>query len=75
MNKLEELEKRLDRIKELMDATGLSMEDLLAESAMVHVDCEKCPIKSICDQFKYDENIACTEIWADYLRGELNKDA
>lgn len=58
-----------------MDATGLSMEDLLAKSAMVHVDCEKCPIRTACDQYQYDETIACTEIWADYLKGELNKDA
>lgn len=73
MNKLEELSKRLDRIKELMDASGLSMEQLMAESATVYVQCNRCPIKSICDQYEYDENIGCAEVWADYLRGELNK--
>lgn len=71
MNKLEELEKRMNRIKDLMDAAGMSMESLLAESAMMHVDCGKCPIKSLCDQYMYDENIGCTAVWEMYLRGEI----
>lgn len=70
MNKLEELEKRMNRIKDLMDATGMSMECLMAESAMIHVNCEKCPIKSRCDQYMYDESIGCTDVWEQYLRGE-----
>lgn len=75
MDKLKELEKRLDRIKELMDVTGMSMEDLMAESAMVHVDCGRCPIKTACDQYTDDATIACTAVWAMYLRGEINKNA
>ena len=73
MNKLEELTKRMDRIKDLMDATGMSMEMLMAEAAMMHVDCGKCPIKTACDQYKYDENIGCTAVWEMYLKGELDK--
>lgn len=75
MNKLEDLSNRLDRIKELMDVTGLSMEDLMAQSAVVFVNCNRCPIKSICDQYMFNKKIACTKIWRDYLRGDLNKDA
>ena len=72
MSKLAELEKRMDHIKDLMDATGLSMESLMAESAMVHVDCGKCPIKSLCDQYMYDENIGCSAVWEMYLKGEFD---
>lgn len=72
MTKIEELIKRMDRIKELMDVTGMSMEELMAESAMVHVDCANCPIKSLCDQYRYDESVGCTEAWTMYLKGEIN---
>lgn len=71
MNNLEELTKRMDRVKDLMDVTGMSMEELMAESAMSHVDCGRCPIKSKCDQYMYDMNIGCSEVWEKYLKGEI----
>lgn len=68
MNNLEELAKRLNRVKELMDATGMSMEELMAYSAVVHVDCARCPIASDCDKRKY---LDCSDVWVKYLKGEF----
>lgn len=74
MNKLEDLKKRMDRIKELMDATGMSMEQLLAQSAITYVYCRKCPINSVCKQYiDHEKEIGCVEVWTMYLKGELNK--
>lgn len=41
MDKLAELSKRMDRIKVLMDASGMTMEELLASGAEQSVHCEK----------------------------------
>ena len=67
MNNLEELSKRLNRVKELMDVTGMSMTELMALAA-VSLDCSKCPIISICDSHKH---YSCSEIWVKYLKGEF----
>lgn len=75
MNILEIFEQRMERVKELMDVTGMSMEELMAESAMVHVNCNMCPIKAACDQYRYDESYGCTETWTMYLKGVLKKEA
>jgi hypothetical protein len=72
LDKIEALQEKMDRVKVLMDVTGMSMEELMAESAMVHVDCMLCPIKTKCDQYRYDESIGCTEAWTRYLKGELD---
>lgn len=72
MSKLEKLNQCMDRIKQIMDVTGMSMEELIAESAMVHVDCEMCPIKTVCDKHRYDESYGCSETWTMYLKGEID---
>lgn len=72
MTKLEELNKRMDRIKEVMDVTGMCMEELIAESAMVHIDCGMCPIKTACDKYRYGESYGCSETWTMYLKGEID---
>lgn len=69
MDTLKELTKRMDRVKDLMDVTGMSMEELMAESAMTHVDCERCPITSDCDKRKY---LDCSDVWEKYLKGEFD---
>ena len=68
--KLFELEKRMDRVKELMDFSKLNIEEVLGMWAEDHGDCDKCPLylKHICCEGKLDE-FACHEIWAKYLGG------
>lgn len=68
--KLFELEKRMDRVKELMDFSKLNIEELLGMWAEDHGGCDKCPLylKHICCEGKLDE-FACHEIWAKYLGG------
>lgn len=72
MSTIEELNKRLDRVKELMDVTGMSMEELMAEAAIAHVDCDRCPIKSDCFEFKYLDHFDCSDVWEKYLKGEFD---
>lgn len=71
LEKLKELDDRMNRIKVLMDATNMSMEELMGESAIMHVDCMSCPLKTVCDQYRYDESIGCSEVWIKYLKGEI----
>lgn len=70
--KLNELNDRMDRIKVLMDATEMSMEELMAETAPGHITCNTCPISEFCDQHPYNEvtELGCSDIWTLYLRGE-----
>ena len=72
MTKLEKLNQCMDRIKQIMDVTGMSMEELIAESAVYHIDCGKCPIKSICKQYLCNNQIACTDLWTMYLKGVID---
>lgn len=69
---LEELNERMDRIKVLMDATGMSMEELMAESAPGHLQCDTCPITVFCDHHPYNEatDLGCSDVWTLYLKGE-----
>ena len=62
MNKLKELEKRMDRIKILMDCTDMNIEEMLAAYADASVDCADCPIKC-----KF--STSCFDEWFKYLNG------
>ena len=70
MGALEELIKRMDHVKVLMDATGMSMEELMAYTAVVHIDCGRCPITSDCNKRKY---LDCSDVWEKYLKGEFDE--
>lgn len=48
MDKLEELSKRMDRIKVLMDASGHNIEQMLAIFASDFIECDKCPLRVKC---------------------------
>ena len=65
MDKLAELSKRMDRIKVLMDATRMSIEELLASAAEKQVtNCETCPLLKTCDE--HDED-GCYTTWIKFL--------
>lgn len=65
MDKLKELEKRMDRVKVLMDATRMNIEELLATAAEKQVrHCEKCPLLKACDN--HDED-GCYTTWLKFL--------
>lgn len=69
MTGFELLNMKLDRVKELMDATGADMETMMASYAEVHCPCNKCVLTSKCAQIN---SISCNELWTSYLKGELN---
>ena len=60
----DEIAKCMDRIKALMDASGLNMEELLASAAEKHVNCENCILLKTCD--KHD-NDGCYTTWLKFL--------
>lgn len=69
MDKLDILNDRMDRIKVAMDATGSSMERLIATGACADIiECAKCPIREKCDDLKYMD---CIDVWCKYLMGEI----
>ena len=68
MDKLTVLADRLDRIKVAMDATGSSMERLIAMGACADIGCDKCPIREKCDDMKH---MNCIDVWCKYLMGEI----
>jgi hypothetical protein len=59
-----ELSKRMGRVLVLMDATRMSMEELLASAAEKEVHCEKCPLLKTCDNHDDD---GCYITWLKYL--------
>ena len=73
MDKLKELEKRMDRIKVLMDDSGSkSIEEMLATYASDFVDCDKCPLKVKCNPLSdkiegINDMISCFGEWLEYL--------
>ena len=72
MDKLKELEKRMDRIKALMDASGSeSIEVMLATFASDFVDCDRCPLQVKCDPLSHKidikDMIDCYGEWLEYL--------
>ena len=65
MDKLEELNKRMDRVRVLMIAARMSIEELLASAAEKEVhSCEKCPLLKACDN--HDED-GCYITWLKFL--------
>ena len=72
MDKLKELSKRMDRIRDLMDASGNSIEQMLATFASDFVDCDKCPLRAECDPMSYNKHdindmLDCYGLWLKYL--------
>ena len=72
MKEFDELNEKMDRIKVLMDATRMSMEELMTYTAPMHIECDSCPISEFCDQHPYNEvtKLGCCDIWALYLKGD-----
>lgn len=69
LRKIEALDERMDRIKVAMDATGSSMERLIAIGACADIiECAKCPIMEKCDDLMYMD---CIDVWCKYLMGEI----
>ena len=59
--------------KELRKSTGLEIEDLLGYAANDKIkDCENCAILELC---KSQDKYTCAELWAKYLKGEINGEA
>ena len=73
---LDELKERMDRIKVLMDASGESIEEMLARSPVYTIQCDKCPISNICCELGTVTNkktgliYGCSDVWEKYLKGE-----
>ena len=72
MDKLNELSKRMDRIKALMDASGNNIEQMLATFASDFLDCDKCPLRFECDPMSYNKHnindmFDCYGLWLKYL--------
>ena len=74
LNKINELSERMDRVKVLMDATGLSMEKLMSEAAPKYLTCDTCPISTFCDQHPFNKvtELGCSDIWTLYLKYGYN---
>ena len=68
MNRFELLSMKLDRVKELMDATGADMETMMGSYANDHCDCHKCVLYLKCES-TIDPN-SCAELWTSYLKGD-----
>ena len=65
MDKLKELNERMDRIKVLMDVTCMNIEELLAAAAEREVtNCETCPLLKACDNHDQD---GCYTTWLKFL--------
>ena len=66
---LELLSKKMDRIKVLMDATGESIEQMLANYASddeyPKFLCKDCPIKDRCNTIV--EHNTCYDVWLKFL--------
>ena len=59
--------------KELRKSTGKDIEDLLGYAANDLIpDCTNCAILELCNS---QEKYICAELWAKYLRGEINGEA
>lgn len=69
MDKLELLSKKMDRIKILMDATGKSIEQMLADYASddeyPKFSCKECPIKDRCNTIV--NHNTCYDVWLEFL--------
>ena len=59
--------------KDLRYSTGREIENLLgfAASALIP-DCQNCAIRELC---KSQNKYTCSELWAKYLKGEINGEA
>lgn len=59
--------------KELRYSTGKEIEDLLgfAASGLIS-DCDNCAIRKLCTS---QDKFTCSELWAKYLKGEINEEA
>lgn len=59
--------------KDLRHSTGLEIEDVLGYAANDFIeDCKNCAILELCEsQDKY----TCSQLWAKYLKGEINGEA
>lgn len=67
MDKLELLSKKMDRIKALMDASSMNMEELLATAAYKTViSCPECPLYKVCANRDED---GCYFTWLKFLEG------
>ena len=71
---LDAINKRMDRIKALMDAAGAeSVEVMLATFASDFVDCDKCPLRVECDPTSHNlkdsinDMIDCYGSWLKFL--------
>lgn len=59
--------------KDLRYSTGLEIEDLLGYAANDLIEsCKQCAILELC---KSQDKYRCSELWAKYLRGEINGEA
>lgn len=69
IDKLELLAKKLDRIKVLMDATGKSIEQMLAYYASDDeypiFSCKECPIQDRCNTIV--NHNTCYDVWLKFL--------
>lgn len=59
--------------KDLRYSTGIEIEDLLGIAASYLIaDCENCAILELC---KSQDKYTCSQLWAKYLKGEINGEA
>ncbi|MBR2504350.1 MAG: hypothetical protein IKB61_00205 [Elusimicrobiaceae bacterium] len=59
--------------KELRHSTGKEIEDLLGFAASSLIPgCENCAIRELC---KSQNKYTCSQLWAKYLKGEINGEA
>ncbi len=79
MQKYEELNERMDRIKVLMDTSNKSMEELLALGGSVAIEeCNDCPLRQKCVSVQLSVNPgtglfwSCEDLWTAYLKGETD---
>ena len=61
--------------KDLINSSGLTIEELLGVAAAYTVECVNCAIRCECDKIRLKDSDSCRSIWAGYLMGVNNGEA
>lgn len=61
--------------KDLINSSGLTLEELLGVAASQIVECAYCTIRYECNELMLNEDYSCRKIWAEHLMGVNNGEA
>ena len=58
--------------KDLINNSGMTLEELLGVAAAHTVDCDNCSLRCECDELRAE--LTCDDIWAGHLMGVKHED-